>query len=151
MSRAPLGDRGHGMAVIPDEQWPAARLIPISSASGVEAQERRAASALLAVMVAVPEFARALLKPMGAPAGRLASLVLGGYSHRGRGPRGLPWRKRSGPGIYPRRTDPLPQRPTVWCGFIRGDGVLVDLSPGWGARADFTQGGCRCLGRSGSM
>jgi antitoxin (DNA-binding transcriptional repressor) of toxin-antitoxin stability system len=37
--------------VITDEKWPVARLIPISSASGVEAQERRLASALLAVSV----------------------------------------------------------------------------------------------------
>lgn len=48
--------------MIKDEQWPVARLIPISSASGVEAQERRAASALLAVIGAVDEFGRALLK-----------------------------------------------------------------------------------------
>jgi hypothetical protein len=58
-----------------DEQWPAARLIPISSASGVEAQERRLASALLAVMQAVPEFGRVLLKPLGAPAGRIESFI----------------------------------------------------------------------------
>lgn len=61
--------------MIVDEQWPAARLIPISSASGVEAQERRAVSALLAVMGAVPEFGRALLKPLGAPAGRIESFI----------------------------------------------------------------------------
>lgn len=58
-----------------DEQWPVARLIPISSASGVEAQERRAASALLAVIHAVPEFGRALLKPLGAPAGRIDTFI----------------------------------------------------------------------------
>jgi hypothetical protein len=61
--------------VIHDEQWPVARLIPISSASGVEAQERRLASALLAVMYAVPEFGRALLKPLGAPAGRVEAFI----------------------------------------------------------------------------
>jgi hypothetical protein len=66
---------GGGFNVIRDEQWPVARLIPISSASGVEAQERRLASALLAVMTAVPEFARALLKPLGAPAGRVESFI----------------------------------------------------------------------------
>lgn len=58
-----------------DEQWPVARLIPISSASGVEAQERRLTSALLAVMQAVPEFGRALLKPLGAPGGRLECFI----------------------------------------------------------------------------
>lgn len=61
--------------MIVDEQWPVARLIPISSASGVEAQERRAASAVLAVIGAVPEFGRALLKPLGAPAGRIETFI----------------------------------------------------------------------------
>jgi hypothetical protein len=61
--------------VLKDEQWPVARLIPISSASGVEAQERRAASALLAVISAVTEFGRALLKPLGAPAGRIDAFI----------------------------------------------------------------------------
>jgi hypothetical protein len=64
-----------GEGTVRDEQWPVARLIPISSASGVEAQERRLASALLAVMYAVPEFARALLKPLGAPAGRVDAFI----------------------------------------------------------------------------
>lgn len=58
-----------------DEQWPVARLIPISSASGVEAQERRAASALLAVIGAVPEFAYTLLKPLGAPKGKVRTFI----------------------------------------------------------------------------
>lgn len=58
-----------------DEQWPVARLIPISSASGVEAQERRLTSALLAVMQAVPEFGRSLLKPLGAPGSRLECFI----------------------------------------------------------------------------
>ncbi len=61
--------------VVRDEQWPVARLIPISSASGAEAQERRAASALMAVIGAVPEFGRALLKPLGAPAGRIETFI----------------------------------------------------------------------------
>jgi hypothetical protein len=61
--------------MIKDEQWPAARLIPISSATGVEAQERRAASALLAVIGAVDEFGRALLKPLGAPAGKIDTFI----------------------------------------------------------------------------
>lgn len=58
-----------------DEQWPIARLIPISSASGVEAQERRAASALLAVIGAVPEFGHSLLRPLGAPKGRIQTFI----------------------------------------------------------------------------
>jgi len=61
--------------VIADEKWPVARLIPISSASGVEAQERRLASALLAVMAAVPEFGNALLKPLGAPSGKFETFI----------------------------------------------------------------------------
>jgi hypothetical protein len=61
--------------LLKDEQWPVARLIPISSASGIEAQERRAASALLAVMHAVPEFGRSLIKPLGAPAGAIDTFI----------------------------------------------------------------------------
>lgn len=61
--------------MISDDKWPAARLIPISSASGVEAQERRLASALLAVMGAVPEFGLALLKPLGAASGKIETYI----------------------------------------------------------------------------
>jgi len=61
--------------MIKDEQWPRARLIPISSASGIEAQERRATSALLAVLAAVPEFGRALLKPLGAIGGKIETFI----------------------------------------------------------------------------
>lgn len=64
-----------GGAVLVDEKWPRARLIPITAASGVEAQERNAASALLAVMGNVKEFGRALLKPLGAPAGQIQTFV----------------------------------------------------------------------------
>lgn len=52
-----------------EESWSPARLIPTSGISGAEEQERRATSALLAVMGAVKEFQRALLSPLGAPAG----------------------------------------------------------------------------------
>ena len=45
-----VGD-GREDPMIADDKWPVARLIPISSASGVEAQERRLASALRAVDV----------------------------------------------------------------------------------------------------
>ena len=61
--------------MIKDEAWPVARLIPISSGSGVEAQEGRLASALLAVMAAVPDFGHALLKPLGAPSGRIQTFT----------------------------------------------------------------------------
>ena len=43
-----------------EDTWLAARLIPTSGINGVEEQERRATSALLAVMSAVREFGRAL-------------------------------------------------------------------------------------------
>lgn len=58
-----------------DERWPVARLIPITSSTGVEARERNAASALLAVLSVVEEFGRALLKPLGAPAGKIEAFV----------------------------------------------------------------------------
>lgn len=61
--------------MIKDEKWPVARLIPVSSASGVEAQERRLASALMAVMGAVPEFGYSLLKPLGAPSGKIETFI----------------------------------------------------------------------------
>jgi hypothetical protein len=61
--------------VLRDERWPVARLIPITSATGVEARERNAASALLAVLSVVDEFGRSLLKPLGAPAGRIEAFV----------------------------------------------------------------------------
>ena len=61
--------------MIKDEEWPVARLIPISSASGVEAQEARLASALLAVMAAVPDFGHALLRPLGAPSGHIRTFT----------------------------------------------------------------------------
>jgi hypothetical protein len=58
-----------------EESWHEARLIPTSGINGAEEQERRATSALLAVMTAVTEFGRALTKPLGAPAGRLEAYV----------------------------------------------------------------------------
>jgi hypothetical protein len=65
--------------MVKDEQSPVARLIPISSASRVEAQERRAASALLAIIGAVTEVGRALLKPLGASAGFNAILSISNH------------------------------------------------------------------------
>ncbi|MCA9826342.1 MAG: hypothetical protein R3C29_04425 [Dehalococcoidia bacterium] len=51
------------------EKWHPARLIPISGIGGRDEQERRAASAFLAVLRAVREFQRAILRPLGAPMG----------------------------------------------------------------------------------
>lgn len=61
---------------MPEEQpWSVARLIPTSGINGADEQERRATSALLAVMGSVKEFARTLLQPLGAPAGALSTYI----------------------------------------------------------------------------
>lgn len=57
------------------ETWHEARLIPTSGINGAEEQERRATSALLAVLSAVKEFGRAFLKPFEAPAGTLSCYI----------------------------------------------------------------------------
>lgn len=58
-----------------EETWHEARLIPTSGISGAEEQERRATSAVLAVMSVVKEFGRALLGPRGAPAGQVDTYI----------------------------------------------------------------------------
>lgn len=58
-----------------EETWHEARLIPTSGINGAEEQERRATSALLAVMTAVKEFGRTLTKSLGAPAGTLETYI----------------------------------------------------------------------------
>ncbi len=67
------------MTLLRDERWPVARLIPITSSTGVEAKERNAASALMAVLSHVDEFGRTLLKPLGAPAAWTAAHIGGSY------------------------------------------------------------------------
>jgi hypothetical protein len=57
------------------ESWLAARLIPTSGINGAAEQERRATSALLAVVGAVREFGRALTQPLGAPAGAVQTYI----------------------------------------------------------------------------
>ena len=57
------------------DRWIPARLIPVAGIRGQEEQEIRAASSLLAVMGAVDEFGRALLKEIGAPAGRISTFT----------------------------------------------------------------------------
>jgi hypothetical protein len=56
-------------------EWERARLFPVSGIGGADEQERRAASALLAVVQSVREFGRAITAPMGAPAGRLSAYI----------------------------------------------------------------------------
>jgi hypothetical protein len=58
-----------------EESWHEARLIPTSGINGAEEQERRATSALLAVMIAVKEFGRVITKPLGAPAGTVEAYI----------------------------------------------------------------------------
>jgi len=60
---------------MPEDSWLAARLIPTSGINGAEEQERRATSALLAVMSAVREFGRSLTQPYGAPAGLVETFI----------------------------------------------------------------------------
>ena len=58
-----------------EKSWNAARLIPTSGINGAEEQERRATSALLAVMGSVKEFGRALIGPLGAPSGAIETYI----------------------------------------------------------------------------
>lgn len=58
-----------------EDHWQPARLIPTSGISGPDEAERRATSALLAVMGAVREFGLAVVKPLGAPAGQLQTFI----------------------------------------------------------------------------
>ena len=54
-----------------EDNWQLARIIPTSGINGTDEAERRATSALLAVMGSVREFGMAVVKPLGAPAGQL--------------------------------------------------------------------------------
>lgn len=58
-----------------DSTWQQARLIPTSGINGAQEQERRATSALLAVLGAVKEFGRELTKSLGAPAGEVQTFI----------------------------------------------------------------------------
>jgi len=58
-----------------EKPWNVARLIPTSGINGAEEQERRATSALLAVMGSVREYGRAITAPFGAPAGTMETFI----------------------------------------------------------------------------
>lgn len=58
-----------------EETWHQARLIPTSGISGAPEQERRATSALLAVLSIVPDYSKALLSAIGAPAGKVTTYI----------------------------------------------------------------------------
>jgi hypothetical protein len=64
-----------GSGTLTEQSWHVARLIPTSGINGADEQERRATSALLSVMSSVKEFGRALVGPLGAPAGRLETFI----------------------------------------------------------------------------
>lgn len=58
-----------------EETWHQARLIPTSGISGAPEQERRATSALLAVLSIVPDYSKALLSAVGASAGNVTTFI----------------------------------------------------------------------------
>lgn len=58
-----------------DVKWQPARLIPTSGISGQDEAERRATSALLAVMSVVREFGFGLIRPLGAPQGAMETFI----------------------------------------------------------------------------
>ncbi|MCW2839984.1 MAG: stress response protein [Aeromicrobium sp.] len=58
-----------------EETWHQARLIPTSGISGAPEQERRATSALLAVLSIVPDYSKALLSAVGASAGKVSTYI----------------------------------------------------------------------------
>lgn len=68
-----MGNNENDDVAAPDRPWIPARLIPVAGIRGQEEQELRAASSLLAVMGAVDEFGRSLLKEIGAPAGKIST------------------------------------------------------------------------------
>ncbi|GGC79925.1 hypothetical protein GCM10011512_03210 [Tersicoccus solisilvae] len=63
------------VVVVEEQPWNAARLIPTSGINGAEEQERRATSALLAVMQSVREFGRVLTSRYGAPNSPLQTFI----------------------------------------------------------------------------
>ena len=60
---------------VKQEDWVPARLLPTSGIRSQNEQERRAASALLAVMSAVPDFCHALLSGIGVPKGAISTFT----------------------------------------------------------------------------
>ncbi len=59
----------------PERDWEPARLIPTAGIRGQDDQERRATSALLAVLPAVPDFGHALLADLKAPKGSISTFT----------------------------------------------------------------------------
>lgn len=61
--------------LVDEDGWESARLIPVSGINGADEQERRGVSGLLAVLESVREFGRAVLCPLGAPAGTISTYI----------------------------------------------------------------------------
>jgi hypothetical protein len=66
---------GSNKNAVTADAWMPARLIPVAGIRGQDEQEIRAASSLLAVMTAVDEFGKNLIKEIGAPAGRISTFT----------------------------------------------------------------------------
>lgn len=64
-----------GRIPVDDDGWEPARLIPVSGITGADEQERRGASALMAVLSSVREFGRAITGPLGAPSGAIDTFI----------------------------------------------------------------------------
>jgi hypothetical protein len=71
-------------ARVSEDSWHQARLIPTSGINGADEQERRATSALLAVLSAVREFGKAVTGPLGAPAGTVETFIEVPFSSAGK-------------------------------------------------------------------
>ena len=63
------------METTDNAEWQVARLIPVSGIRNSEEQERRASSALLAVLSAVEEFGLAIVKPYGGLKGTFETFI----------------------------------------------------------------------------
>jgi hypothetical protein len=60
---------------VSEETWHEARLIPTSGIAGADEQERRATSALLAVLGSVKEYGKAITGPLGAGSGAIKTYI----------------------------------------------------------------------------
>ena len=66
-------------AIEDSESWQPAQLIPTTGIGGATEQERRATSALLAVLGAVSEFGRTVTAQCGAPVGKIETFIEVGF------------------------------------------------------------------------
>jgi hypothetical protein len=99
-----------------DVQWHPARLIPTSGIGGTEEQERRATSALLAVLTVVTPFGRSLLARCGAPAGNVEAFIEVPFDLAGRR-------------VYPDGLIRVTRGKTVWTALVEVKTGVHDLEP----------------------